>query len=204
MIGAFTLSKQHMENQRHRMLNIESCTNNIVCTTLRRRAKNMACARVKTVERCKPQTTTVGNAVDAYFINGTTNNSNARQIGDAMQVALSVANFKIQCTQQEYVHPLAKYVAVCDLICTTKSGSHAVVECKVGYTSVHSINIAHVQAALQSLAYAAACGCPPPEAYVLQCSGYGCRVKLQKVQQKHKRMAHLIESIRIKENAKCC
>ena len=203
MIGAYNLAKSHFEQLDAKKSDLKAFSNTIVDCAWGQNMRISRSRRNKTKRKIVSQTISVGNAVDEYFTSGTTADLSGQAIGDAMEVALAKAGLEIRSTQEEWVHEAAKYVAVCDLLCEDTKGEVVIVECKTGYDNNRNMDIARVQAALQSLAYAAVYSTQPPLCYVLRCRSSGRKAELCQIKAKYMQMAKVIVNSRIKEIQAC-
>ena len=198
MIGAYNLAKSHFEQLDAKKSDLKAFSNTIIDCAWGQNMRISRSRRTKTKRKSLSQTISIGNAVDEYFTSGTTEDLSGQAIGNAMKVALAKAGLKIRSTQEEWVHEAAKYVAVCDLLCEDVKGEVVIVECKTGYEIDRNMDIARLQASLQSLAYAAVYFTQPPRSYVLRCRSSGRKAELCEVKAKYVQMAKVIVNARIK------
>lgn len=203
MIGAYNLAKTHFEQLDAKKSNLKAFSNTIVDCAWGQNMRISRSRKTKTKRKSMSQTICIGNAVDEYFKSGATTDLNGQAIGDAMKVALAKGGLEIRSTQEEWVHEAAKYIAICDLLCEDAEGEVVIVECKSGYDNNRNMDIARVQVALQSLAYAAVYSTQPPQSYVLRCRSSGRKAELCQVKAKYVQMAKVMVNARIKEIRAC-
>lgn len=199
MIGAYNLAKTHFEQLHIRKSNLKEFSNTVIHCALKHNLQSSKTRRLKGKRKRVGQTISMGNAVDDYLTRGETTNVEAKLIGDAMKVALAKNGLKIRTTQQEWVHEPAKYSATCDLVCETTHGDVVIVECKTGYDDDSSMDIARIQACLQSLAYAAVYSADPPQSYVLRCREPGRKAELSVVGETYQQISLGIVNDRMKK-----
>ena len=135
-------------------------------------------------QRFTAQTADAGRAVDEYLSKAVSSKVDTvpsaryydQLVGEGMLAVLSEHNLALVRTQARCIHVAADYVAVCDLICRSKTVCNdeavTIVECKLGYHDPVSLRKAKIQAALQACAYASHYKLDTiPEAFVLRCVG---------------------------------